>query len=245
MKKILIFLSAIMLLSFAVPEDKPITIFMIGDSTMADKNLAKQNQERGWGQMLPLHLKGDIKVDNHAQNGRSTKSFIDEGRWEAVITKVQPGDYVFIQFGHNDEKEDAKRHTDAQTSFRDNLTRFIRETKAKGGHPVLYNSIVRRNFVDGVLTDTHGEYREVPKQVAEAEGIPFVDANAITDNMVRKMGDKKSTKMYMWIKPHKYEFCPDGKKDDTHLNIKGATKVSKMLIDATVEKVPELKQYVK
>lgn len=128
------------------------TVFMIGDSTMANKPLGGDNPERGWGQMLPGFFTEEIVVDNHAVNGRSSKSFIDEGRWDAVVEKIQPGDYVFIQFGHNDEKPKADRHTDPGSTFDDNLRRFVNETRAKGGIPVLFNSIVRRNF--GVAADT-------------------------------------------------------------------------------------------
>lgn len=137
--------------------DRPvITIFMIGDSTMADKSLQGQNPERGWGHVLPGFFTEEVRVDNHAQNGRSSKSFIDEGRWERVISQVKKGDYVFIQFGHNDEKPDEARHTVPGGSFDDNLRRFVRETQEKGGIPVLFNSIVRRNFVaneNAVLED--------------------------------------------------------------------------------------------
>lgn len=134
------------LTSFRSAETRKPVIFMIGDSTMANKPLTGDNPERGWGQMLPGFLSDDIVVDNHAVNGRSSKSFIDEGRWVAVLEKIQPGDYVFIQFGHNDEKPKADRHTDPGSTFDDNLRRFVNETRAKGGKPVLFNSIVRRNF---------------------------------------------------------------------------------------------------
>lgn len=140
---------------------EPITIFMIGDSTMANKPTDKDNQERGWGQMLSGFFTDDIQVDNHAVNGRSSKSFIDEGRWDKVLEKIKPGDYVFIQFGHNDEKPKADRHTDPGSTFDANLTRFCKEARKKGGIPVLFNSIVRRNFYDNknAVTDDdlHGE----------------------------------------------------------------------------------------
>lgn len=125
------------------------TIFMIGDSTMANKPLDGGNPERGWGQMLPGFLAEEIVVDNHAVNGRSSKSFIDEGRWDKVLSLIRPGDYVFIQFGHNDEKPKADRHTDPGSTFDDNLRKFVNETRAKGGKPVLFNSIIRRNFGTG------------------------------------------------------------------------------------------------
>lgn len=152
MKHKLILLLGLFFLFSAFKADKPvITVFMIGDSTMADKSLTGGNPERGWGQMLPGYFSEDIRVDNHAMNGRSSKSFIDEGRWDKVLSLVKKGDYVFIQFGHNDEKPKADRHTDPGTTFDANLRKFVNETRAKGGIPVLFNSIVRRNF--GVAAD--------------------------------------------------------------------------------------------
>lgn len=138
---------ALMLMSayLTAPKHKT-TIFMIGDSTMANKPTKDGNPERGWGQMLPGFLSDEIAVDNHAKNGRSSKSFIDEGLWDAVLEKIQPGDYVFIQFGHNDEKPKEDRHTDPGSTFDANLERFVIEARSKGGIPVLFNSIVRRNF---------------------------------------------------------------------------------------------------
>ena len=148
MKQKLFLLAGLFLLLTAFKADKSLpTIYMIGDSTMANKVLDGGNPERGWGQVLPGFLSEEIRVDNHAVNGRSSKSFIDEGRWEKVLSLLKPGDYLFIQFGHNDEKADPKRHTDANGgSFDENLRRFVTEARAKGAIPVLFNSIVRRNF---------------------------------------------------------------------------------------------------
>lgn len=168
-----------------------ITIFMIGDSTMANKSLEGGNPERGWGQMLPGYLSEEIRVDNHAVNGRSSKSFIDEGRWEKVISQVTKGDYVFIQFGHNDEKPDPKRYTSPGGSFDDNLRRFVNETRAKGGIPVLFNSIVRRNFgtasgsavaqainQDDVRKGVNPDAkREASTQSVEGEGDKLIDTH--------------------------------------------------------------------
>ena len=152
MKHKLILLLGLFFLFSAFTSDKPkITIFMIGDSTMSNKSLTGGNPERGWGHVLPGFFSEDIIVDNHAQNGRSSKSFIDEGRWDKVLALIKKGDYVFIQFGHNDEKPKADRHTDPGTTFDANLRKFVNETREKGGIPVLFNSIVRRNF--GVADD--------------------------------------------------------------------------------------------
>ena len=144
--KLTILLGLLLIFSAFTSEKQVITIFTIGDSTMANKPLEGGNPERGWGQMLSCYFSEEIVIDNHAVNGRSSKSFIDEGRWDKVLAKLKKGDYVFIQFGHNDEKPDEKRHTDPGTTFDANLKRFVEEARAKGAIPVLFNSIVRRNF---------------------------------------------------------------------------------------------------
>lgn len=254
----------------AEPSDT-ITIFMIGDSTMANKPLEKENQERGWGQMLPLMLQGAIKVDNHAMNGRSGKSFIDEGRWDAVVGKIRPGDYVIIQFGHNDQKKDPRRHGDIGGVFDDNLRKFVNEARAKGAKPILCNSIVRRNFpadttekhidrddapLQGfenlkltpegeVLVDTHGAYVDAPRRVARELSVPFIEMNTLTHNLVQGLGPDKSKELFMWIPAGKYEFCPKGKIDNTHLNIYGGTVVAGIAARAIAEAVPELRPYIK
>lgn len=224
----------------------PITIFMIGDSTMANKSLEGGNPERGWGQMLPEFLTGDIIVDNHAQNGRSSKSFIDEGRWDTVVAKIKAGDYVFIQFGHNDEKTDAKRYTEPGTTFDANLKRFVSETRAKGGIPVLFNSIARRNFnAEGQLIDTHGAYLESPRNVAKEMNVPFIDMNKITHNLMQEMGVEESKKLLMWVEPNTVPAIPNGREDNTHLNIYGGRVVAGLTIDAIAEAIPELAKYVR
>lgn len=247
MKKI--FLPLILLLSLlsllSGHNEKSVTIYMIGDSTMANKDLKGGNPERGWGFVLPGFFSEEVYIENHAQNGRSTKSFIDEGRWEVVRNKIKKGDYVFIQFGHNDEKESADRHTEPGSTFDDNLRRFINETRERGGKPVLFNSIVRRNFVDGELTDTHGEYKEAPRRVAQEMNVPFIDHNRLTHEWVASLGDEASRKYFMWIAPDKLACCPKGKEDNTHLNIQGAKIVALLAVQALAEQLPELKQYMR
>ncbi|MCM1520720.1 MAG: rhamnogalacturonan acetylesterase [Lachnoclostridium sp.] len=255
----------------AEPADT-VTVFMIGDSTMANKPLDKENQERGWGQMLPMYLTGAVKVDNHAVNGRSSKSFIDEGRWNVVKEKICPGDYVIIQFGHNDEKsKDAKRYTIPGSTFDANLAKFVTEAREKGATPILMNSIVRRNFPDNtgkalgetddkqndwksskndpaegyILVDTHGEYLNSPRNVADSLGVTFINMNKLTHELVQTLGPTMSKNIYMWIPEGVYEFCPAGKVDNTHLNILGGILVSRLAADAIAEKVPGLKKYIR
>lgn len=268
----LILSAALPLIAQAAPVEKndTVTIFMIGDSTMANKPLDKENQERGWGQMLPLYFQGKVKIDNHAVNGRSSKSFVDEGRWAAVMEKIQPGDYVIIQFGHNDEKiKNKDRYTIPGSTFDEYLRNYVNDTRSKGGIPILMNSIVRRNFpasasiksedrddnppvgptsdTEGgfILVDTHGDYLTAPRNVAAETGTVFIDMNKITHKLVQELGPTLSKDLYMWIPANTYEFCPKGKSDNTHLNVHGAIVVSRLAAQALAKEVPGLRQYVR
>lgn len=215
---------------------QPITIFTIGDSTMSNKKLDNNGQERGWGQMLPAFFNSEnVVVDNHAVNGSSSKSFINEGRWDKVLVKIKKGDYVFIQFGHNDQKPNEKRHTDPGSTFDDNLRKFVNETRAKGATPVLFSSIIRRNFnEEGILIDTHGDYLKSPKNVAEELGVAFIDLNKITHDLVQGLGVEPSKELFMWV---------GDKQDNSHLRIKGGRIVAKLAAQAIVEKVPALADF--
>lgn len=249
-----LFLSA-----FTTEKDRIITIFMIGDSTMADRNTDNGNLERGWGQMLPRFLTEDIVLENHAACGRSTLSFINEGRWQTVIERLKKGDYVIIQFGHNDEKMDSTLHTEPGSTFDENLRTFVRETRKKGANPILMNSIVRRNYPPtpdtqhlytyekegDILVDSHGKYADTPREVAAEMDVPFVDMNELTRELVSEMGTERSKELFMWIPAGKYTRYPEGKIDNTHLNIYGSKVVAGMAAEAMCEVVPELTGYVR
>ena len=263
MKKGLVcILVALLALTAFTESEKRITVFMIGDSTMANKSITGGKPERGWGHVLGGFFTEDIIVDNHAVNGRSSKSFIDEGRWDKVLSRIKPGDYVVIQFGHNDEKPKADRHTDPGTTFDANLERFVNESRERGATPILMNAIVRRNFlapcdqpghivasdnqVEGdTLYDTHGAYLDSPRNVAKKLNVPFVDANKITHELVQGLGREESKKLYMWVEPNTVPAVPKGSVDNTHLNIYGARVVAGLLVDAMAEVVPALAPYVR
>lgn len=261
----------LLLSAFTMNTPRKFTIFMIGDSTMADKSLNGNNPERGWGMMLQGFFTENVTVDNHAVNGRSTKSFINEGRWDAVLKKMQKGDYVFIEFGHNDEKTAETLHTEPGSTFDENLRRFVREAREKGGIPVLFNSIVRRNFPPkgktfanateagnfllssgghydnegDVLVDTHGAYLESPKKVSAEMNVPFIDLNRLTRQMVAEYGREGSKKLWQHIPAGVYEACPKGRIDNTHLSVPGARTVARMAIDAVAQQIPEIARYVR
>jgi len=260
-------LALVVMLSAAV-EDKTTTIFIIGDSTAAKKDLSKGKLERGWGMALQCYFDDNIVVDNHAVNGRSSLSFINEGRWDSVLSLLKPGDYVIIQFGHNDEKASPARHTDPGSTFDYNLAKYVRETREHGGIPVLMNCVARRNFMveapavaddellrnqtfkDGVkmvegdsLIDTHGLYRVAPRDVARRMNCLFVDANQITHDLEQQLGREESKKLHMWYLPGTEPTEPKGKQDNTHYNIYGAHVVARLLADALCREVPLLKAY--
>lgn len=228
--KRLFLLILIPLLFSGISPETPVTIYLIGDSTMSDKPDPLNNPERGWGQMLPLFFDENVIIKNHARNGRSSKSFIDEGLWKAVFDPLQPGDYVFIQFGHNDQKDyDSTRFTNPYTGYRRNLEKFVRETLKKGANPILFSSLVRRKFNEkGVLVDTHGPYPLVVRMVASDMDVPFIDLQLLSEELVLAAGPEKSKEYYLWIEPGVYEKFPDGKQDNTHLSEKGATEVARL-----------------
>lgn len=246
MNKLIKIVLLISLLSACVT-DNHITIYLIGDSTMADKPDPKNNPERGWGQMLPLFFDENVTIKNYAVNGRSTKSFIDEGKWDTVLSKIKEGDYVFIQFGHNDQKfKDKKRYTNPLTGYRQNLIKFVKETRDKGGKPVLLSSIVRRNFNEfGVLMDSHGLYTLVVRQVAEEYAVPIIDLQLKSENLVLATGEEESKELYMWIEPGQSEMYPEGKKDNTHFTIRGATEMARLAVEGIKENHLDIVKYLK
>jgi len=226
---------------------KEITIFMIGNSTMADKPFKDGNPEKGWGQIFPLYFKDGVRIENYAVNGRSTKSFIDEGRWKVVLDKIRPGDYVIIEFGHNDEKkEDPERFADAHTDYKRNLEKFVDETREKDGIPILASPIVRRRFNEqGKFYNTHGDYPDVVREVAEEKNVVLLDLQKKTEDLLIHYGEERSKLLYMQIEPGEYSSLPGGLKDDTHLSPTGAFRVCDLAAEEIKIKVEQLAKFLK
>lgn len=238
------FACACALLSAVSAGAQPLRIYLIGDSTCATKKLDKQNPERGWGHMFQPLFDRDVVVENHATNGRSTKSFRAEGRWDAVLEKLSAGDYVFIEFGHNDQKiTDSTRYA-TPDEYAANLRRYVRQTREKGAVPLLLTPIVRRSFVDGVLTDTHGSYPDMVRRVAAEEGVMLFDMEQLTREWVAALGEEASKRCYMWVPAGVCPLYPDGRQDDTHLNVRGARTVARMIAGLLCERVPELGRHL-
>lgn len=213
----------------AYAKGNPPVIYMIGDSTMADK-APDVKPETGWGEALPALLKPQVRVENHARNGRSSKSFRDEGLWQPVVDALRPGDYVIIQFGHNDEKTyDPARYTRPWREFRQNIERYARETRAKGAIPILVTPICRRKFSEtGQWQPTHGDYPDAIRAVGNEMNMPVIDLQAKTKRVLHLLGPDKSETLYLHASPGAYSAYPQGVADNTHLNEAGARRVAEL-----------------
>ncbi len=223
------------------------TIHLCGDSTMAEKNLSNGNPERGWGMMFQNFLDDGATVINYAQNGRSTKSFIDKGLWDKVYQAIRPGDYVFIEFGHNDAKEsDPERYAAPWGAYQDNLRRFIDETRQKGSTPVLLTPVARRWFKNGRLDrDCHGDYPAAMKAVAEEKGVILLDITTPTLDWIEGLGDEASRPYFMHLAPGQYACAPEGKTDNTHTVASGARKVAEIVCGKVREQLPEIAEHLR
>ena len=219
---------------FSCQPSATITVFMIGDSTIANKDTLDGNEEHGWGQVLQTYFDpSKVRIANHAMNGRSSKSFVNENRWQVVYDSLQPGDYVLIQFGHNDEKKDRDAlYTDPRTTYPEYLTRFVSETREKGAYPILMTSIVRRKFdADGQLTDTHGAYPDAVRKLARDLDVPLVDMEARSRKLVSGLGPDTSKAIYLWLEKGQSRRHPDGLQDDTHLSRDGALAIARLAVE--------------
>ena len=226
---------------------KPVKIFLIGDSTMANKPLEDNNPERGWGQVFNTFINDDVVICNHAKNGRSTKSFFDQGLWKVVLDSLKTGDYVFIQFGHNDAKKtDSLRYAAPFGAYRDNLIMYVNETRAKGAIPVLITPVNRRNFDStGRIIDSHVEYSKSMKEVAKEMKVPLLDLHKKSMILFDSLGDEATKNIFLWVNPNEYKLYPEGKKDNTHFTLYGATQVAKLVVECIKESDLPLKEIIK
>lgn len=235
MKSLFLFIAVLVVLG-SCSTSKQFAIHTIGDSTMATKAENKK-PETGWGEILPQLFDSSVDVFNHAVNGRSTRSFIAEGRWDKVVSELKKGDFLLIQFGHNDAKvQDSTRYSNAGTQYRANLKRFVTEARQKGAVPILLTSIMRRNFNEkGVLVDTHQNYPEVMRAVARETNTPLVDAQVLSEQLMVGYGTEASKQLFLHLAPSAHPNYPDGVADDTHLNETGARKIAILIANELVQ----------
>lgn len=244
-KSLILVLLIISGFAFLVPEKKT-TIFLVGDSTMADKPL-DDNPERGWGQLFPKYMTDEIEIQNHAVNGRSTKSFINEHRWDTVMSRLKAGDYVMIQFGHNDSKvEDSNRSAPAHTLYKENLVRFVNDVRSKGANPILITPVMRRKFDDaGKFVDQHGDYPGVVKEVAALMNVPLIDLHKSSEALIVKEGVENSRRLFLNIPPNHFKNYKGKAEDNTHFSKYGASSIASLVCQSIKEQNLPLAKYLK
>jgi len=247
MRRVL-FIIPLFLIAIAILPQK--RIFMIGDSTMADKDLFRNVTdsvsgettfvpfpEKGWGQLLPLYFKRNVDIRNYAKNGRSSRTFIEEGLWKQVIDNIQPGDYLIIQFGHNDASiEKVDRYT-SPGQYVSNFTMFVQKAKEKGAKPIICTSVARRRFdKNGNFQDSHGEYLDLARGVALKESIPMIDMYEKSKKLLIKLGTDNSKSLFLHLLPGENMNFPGGKVDNTHFNAYGADLMAAFFVEGLREK---------
>lgn len=194
--------------------------------------LPEKRPETGWGEMLGGHFKpGTVMIENRAMNGRSTKTFISEGRWQKIVDELKKGDWVFVQFGHNDSSKDKGDRYTQPEDYRNNLIRFVKDVRAKGGEPVLLTPLMRRRFdKDGKFYDTHGEYPEIVRSVASELGVKLIDMQRLSEAVIVSYGFEGSRRLFLQLKPGEYANYPNGIEDNTHFSPLGAEEMAKAAI---------------
>ncbi|MFI1933267.1 rhamnogalacturonan acetylesterase [Streptomyces sp. NPDC020330] len=208
---------------------RPRTLHIAGDSTAAPKH-AEAAPETGWGMALPFFLADRLRIANHAVNGRSSKSFIDEGRLAALLAGVQPDDLVLVQFGHNDQKtEDPARGTDPYTTYQEYLRQYVQGARARRAWPVLVTSVERRRFAaDGTARPTLGAYPAAMRALAAEENVPLVDVQALSLARWQELGPDGTEACFLWLDPGDSPNYPDGAQDNTHFRPVGAIEVARL-----------------
>ena len=237
MTRLVVVVAAIAAISFsATAQKQPVTIFLAGDSTMAAKQPEKR-PETGWGEMLGQHFKvGSIRIENRAANGRSTKTFIAEGKWQSIIDALRKGDYVFIQFGHNDSSKDKGERYTPPEDYRRNLVRFVDEVKAHGGYPILLTPVMRRRFdKNGKFYDTHGEYPDIVRSVAREQHVSLIDMHRKSETVIIRYGVEGSRKLFLQLKSGENANYPNGVDDNTHFSPLGAEEMAEIAVEGLRE----------
>jgi lysophospholipase L1-like esterase len=222
------------------------TLHLVGDSTMADKPpVVPAHPERGWGQALRARLREPARLVNHAANGRSTRRFVDEGRWSHVLGQLRAGDFVLIQFGHNDQKDDdVRRHAPAATDYSAYLRSFVAEVRDRRATPLFATPVARRKFgTDGKLVDTLEPWANAMRAVAHDKAVTLIDLSILTARRLEQLGPEDSKALFMWIQPGQWASLPLGRTDDTHYVERGAIDTAELAVNALRSQVPELRDW--
>jgi len=249
---IVTFISIVILSAFSF-KSKVTTIYLIGDSTVADYSLEKEYESKrfpqvGWGQVFQPFFHKDslkqlknilgnakeVKIDDRAKGGRSTRTFFQEGRWASVYQSLQKGDVVMMQFGHNDSSEEKTERYVNIEGYKEFLRLFINQTKEKGATPIVLTPVARNYpWKEGKLTNVHGEYPQAAKDVAKELNVRLIDLNELSMQFFTSKGQEfVSKKYFMNFEGGLYQAYPTGQKDNTHFQTDGGKEVAKLVFDA-------------
>ena len=229
---------------FAPPEKNNIRIYLIGDSTIAEKTTNKY-PETGWGMPFRYFFDSTVTVYNRAMNGRSTRTFIEENRWNEINDSLQDGDYVLIQFGHNDAAKDKPERYTTPEQYRINLIRFIDETLSHKAIPILLTPVARRKFdKNGQVEESHPVYADIVRAVAKEKHVLFIDLDEKSKALLASMGDENSKSLYLQLEPEENPNYPAGVKDNTHFNEVGARKMAQIVWKELKQICPELENHI-
>lgn len=211
-------------------------IFWAGDSTVKHNRINTYPQT-GIGQVFDLYLKEDVEICNYAENGRSTKSFIDEGRLDEINKEIREGDFLLVQFGHNDQKDEIDRYTEPFGSYQNNLGQFIKVAREHGAYPVLITPLSRRVFdEEGIISNhSHLDYPHAMKELAKELQVPCIDLCEKSRKLISKIGDLNSKRWFMHLKPNEYKNYPEGIEDNTHLKYEGAVVMAGLVAEGLRE----------
>lgn len=227
-------------------KDKKITVYLAGDSTVSNypDNMAPRT---GWGQVLPSFFDDRVRIKNRAVPGRSSKSFIMEGRLAGILKQIHKGDYLFIQFGHNDEKfKDSTRYTKPSTTYKSYLKQYIAGARQKGAIPVLVTPMERRRFSsEGDALNTHGKYPSAMRELGHDEHVTVIDLTAKSKKLFQQLGPEKTKELFMWVDPGTTPNFPRGVQDNTHFQDKGAKAIAKLVVEGIQEHGLGLRAHLK
>src|SRR5665213_2730696 len=223
------------------PIDSVPTIYIAGDSTVVDQT---KEPWAAWGQMLPLFFDSSISIANEAESGETIRSFVGERRFDKVMSTIRPGDYLMIQFGHNDQKP-GKGYVPAATDFKTYLLRYISEARAHGATPILVTPMNRRNFdSNGKIVQTLGDYPEAMREVAAEQKVALIDLNAISKTIFEAMGEAGTLHAFVHYPPNSFPDQPDELKDNTHFNSYGAYELARAIVQNIRDQKLPLARYL-
>lgn len=225
-----------------------ITIHIIGDSTASIK-LDEKRPEHGWGELIHVYFNQDVAIKNYAKNGESTKSFKDRGLFSEALKHFKPGDYLIIQFGHNDSKIiDPEKFTDPLSTYQDNLKFYVDEARKLKVEPIIFSSISRRYFISDKKLEkrTVGLYPHAAKEFANNYGVKFIDMYTNTYKLYKYLRDSNSSKMFMHLLPNAHKNYPNGLIDNTHLNGYGASVIASLVAESLYnsKQTKDLRPYI-